>query len=203
MSKNYFITGIGTNVGKTVASAVLTEALKADYWKPVQCGIEGGRDVEFVASLVSNPRSKFLNETYLFKEPASPHKAAGMENITIDFNSIKLPSTNNTLIIEGAGGPLVPLNDRHYVIELAKSFNSEVILVVTDYLGCINHSLLCIDYLISHNYNFAGVILNGNFDPEVEKAILNYKPVKVLGRIAHTENVSKEFIVEQVKNIIL
>lgn len=192
--KRYFISGIGTNVGKTIASAVLTEALKADYWKPVQTGAEEDRDLETVRSLISNPGSRFFEEAYSFKTPVSPHHAAVLENTTIDIESIHPPATENTLIIEGAGGLLVPLSADRYVIELSKRFDAPVILVVTDYLGCINHSLLSIDYLKKNGYKLEGLVLNGPFVPETEKAILNYSPVKVIARIPHAEQLNKEFI---------
>ncbi|MGZ3883152.1 MAG: dethiobiotin synthase [Bacteroidia bacterium] len=201
--KRYFITGIGTNVGKTVASAVLTEALRADYWKPVQTGSEAAKDADLVKALITNERSQFFKEAYLLEAPLSPHHAAKLENVTIDMSAIELPASQNTLIIEGAGGLLVPLNETNYIIELSEKFDTEIILVATDYLGCINHTLLSIDYLLSHHYKLAGLILNGNFDPETEAAILNYKPVPVIARIPHNDDINKEFILECAKHITL
>jgi dethiobiotin synthetase len=192
--KNYFITGIGTDVGKTIVSAVLTELLKADYWKPVQSGSKEGRDTEKVKALVSNSKSIFHNEAYVFKEPLSPHLAAKKENKIIELESIELPETENSLIIEGAGGPLVPLNENQFVIDVAKKFKVPVILVVNNYLGCINHSLLCIDFLTQQQFDLAGIILNGNFEPEVEKSVTEFKPVKVLARIPFHEHPDKNFV---------
>jgi dethiobiotin synthetase len=201
--KRYFITGIGTNVGKTVVSAVLTEKLGADYWKPVQTGYEAGRDADIVKMLITNTKSQFFRESYLLKEAVSPHHAAKLENISIDVNKIELPVSQNTLVIEGAGGPLVPLNESNYIIELSRKFEAEVILVVTNYLGCINHTLLSLDYLLNNNYKLAGLVLNGTFEQETENAMLNYKPVKVIGRIPHAENLNKEFVLECSKHIQL
>ena len=138
----YFITGIGTDVGKTIVSAILTEALKADYWKPVQSGVADGTDKSLVSSLITNTTSVCHNESYSFQEPASPHLAASLENQKIKLEQMHLPDTQNDLIIEGAGGILVPLNDSNYVIDLAQEFEADVILVCRNYLGCINHSLL-------------------------------------------------------------
>jgi dethiobiotin synthetase len=192
--KRFFITGIGTNVGKTFVSAILTEALKADYWKPVQSGASEGRDVETVQGLITNKTSKFHKEAYLLQEPLSPHYAAIKENTEIKIPNIDFPSSSNTLIIEGAGGLLVPLNKTDYIIDLAKKFDAEVILVVNNYLGCINHTLLSIDYLITHNYKIAGLVLNGDFDREVEEAITGYKSIKVLARIPAVAKVNKDTV---------
>jgi dethiobiotin synthetase len=195
--KRFFITGIGTDVGKTLVSAILTEALKADYWKPVQSGATDGRDLEKVRELISNSKSKFHEEAYLLKEPLSPHLAAKKENIRIESDKIEFPFTDNDLIIEGAGGPLVPLNEHEFVIDLAKKFNAEIILVISNYLGCINHSLLCIDFLTQQNFEIRGLVLNGNFDPEVEKAIIDYKPLQVLARIPFFKDPDKQFVKRQ------
>jgi dethiobiotin synthetase len=197
----YFITGIGTNVGKTLVSAILCEALQADYWKPIQCGIEDGRDVDTVKGLLSNSKSVCYDEIYLLKEPASPHLAAKKEGITIDFNKLNLPVTSNTLFVEGAGGPLVPLNDRNFVIDIAKHNNIPVILVISSYLGCINHSLLAIDYLISHNYRLKGLILNGDFDTEVKAPIIAYKNIPVLAEIPYSKKGYKAFVSQQASEL--
>lgn len=199
--KKYFISGIGTDVGKTLVSAILTEALHFDYWKPVQCGMAEGTDNETVKALVSNSVSVFHPETYIFKEPASPHIASKKENTSINKSNIQLPSTSNKLIIEGAGGLLVPLNDNEYVIDLAKQLDASVILVVSSYLGCINHTLLSIDYLLSHHYHIQGLVLNGNFDEGVKSAIVNYKNIQVLAEIPFVKNPNKQFVSEQAKKI--
>ena len=197
MQERYFITGISTNVGKTLVSAILAEALEADYWKPVQSGYSEASDTETVKQLISNYKSKFHKEAFLLKEPLSPHQAARNEGIEIDLSSLIVPKTNNNLIIEGAGGPLVPLNDKHLVIDIAKKSDADIILVVNNYLGCINHALLCLEYFFSNNLPLCGIVLNGNFDPQVEKAIVSYKPVNVLARIPFTFNPNKYFVSQQ------
>lgn len=199
--KKFFITGIGTNVGKTVASAILTEALNADYWKPVQTGANEGSDTETVKSFISNSKSIFHKEDYSLKEPLAPHIAAKKENVIIDTNKINIPKTSNNLIIEGAGGPLVPLNEKDFVIDLAKKFDAPIILVINNYLGCINHSLLCIDYLLNNDFKIHGIILNGNFDEEVERSICNYKPLKLLAKIPFTFSPNIYFVSQQAKQI--
>ncbi|MBA4241585.1 MAG: dethiobiotin synthase [Sphingobacteriaceae bacterium] len=173
---NLFITGIGTNVGKTVVSAILTEALQADYWKPIQSGIVEGKDSDTVKSFISNAKSVFHLETYLLKEPLSPHFAAKLDGVTIELDKIHLPKTANHLIIEGAGGLLVPINDTQYVIDIAKQLDCEIVLVISSYLGCINHSLLSIDYLKRNNFKIKALVFNGEFETEVKQAIVNYYP---------------------------
>ena len=197
----FFITGIGTNVGKTLVSAILCEAMQADYWKPIQCGIEEGRDKDIVKKLLSNSKSVCHDEIYLLKEPASPNIAAKREGIKITMDSLSLPQTLNKICIEGAGGPMVPINDSYFVIDIAKQNGLAVVLVIDSYLGCINHSLLCIDYLLNNNYKLHGLILNGNFDEEVKNSIINYKRIPVLGEIPKVENPDKKFVREQASNL--
>lgn len=199
--KKYFVTGIGTNVGKTIASAILVEALRADYWKPIQCGTEDGTDSLGVRDLISNNISKIHPEAYVLKKPASPHIAAKEENKNIALDSVTAPVSLNKLIIEGAGGILVPLNEKNYVIELAQRFDAKVILVVQNYLGCINHSLLSMDYLFSKGYKIKGLILNGDFEEGVKSAILSYKPVNVLAEFPHSVKADKKFVAEQASKI--
>lgn len=199
----YFITGIGTGVGKTIVSAILTEALKADYWKPLQCGVSEGTDKELVSSLITNTSSVFHAESYCFDEPVSPHLAASLVNEKIKLEQMHLPDTNKVLIIEGAGGLLVPLNDSNYVIDLAQEFEADVILVCRNYLGCINHTLLSIDYLVKNNFPVKGLVLVGNFDKAVKLAITNYSEIPLLAEIPELKEVSKENIFNQAQKINL
>lgn len=199
----YFITGIGTGVGKTIVSAILTEALKADYWKPLQCGVSDGTDKELVSSLITNDTSVFHSESYCFNEPVSPHLAASLVNQKIKLEQMHLPDTTNDLIIEGAGGLLVPLNDSNYVIDLAQEFEADVILVCRNYLGCINHTLLSIDYLVKNNFPVKGLVLVGNFDKAVKLAITNYSELPLLAEIPEMKEVSKESILNQAQKINL
>lgn len=188
---NLFVTGIGTNVGKTIMSAVLTEALQADYWKPIQSGTIEGRDAETVKSLISNSTTVIHPEAYCLKEPLSPHFAAKLEGVEIDLNKIHLPKTNNHLLIEGAGGLMVPINNQHYVIDIAKQFNCDIALVASNYLGCINHTLLSIDYILHHNLKLSMLILNGEFEPEVETAILNYTKIATILKVPTLKALTK------------
>lgn len=159
--KQYFVTGIGTDVGKTVAAAILTEALQADYWKPVQAGGLDFTDTDTVKSLVSNERSIFHPEAYSLKMAASPHKAAAAEGVEIDVKGMRLPATQNNLVVEGAGGLMVPLNKRYLVLDLVQQLGLEVVLVSRNYLGSINHTLLTAEVLRYRKIPVAGIIFNG------------------------------------------
>ena len=183
---NLFITGIGTNVGKTVVAAILTEALQADYWKPIQSGVEEGKDSDTVKLLISNAKIVFHPEAYLLKQPLSPHFAAKLDGVAIEMNKItshfvtlsgveeESRSEANHLIIEGAGGILVPINSTQYVIDIAKQMDCEIVLVISSYLGCINHSLLSIDYLLRNQFKIKALVFNGEFEPEVKQSIVDY-----------------------------
>lgn len=197
MNKRYFITGIGTNVGKTFSSAILTEALKADYWKPVQSGTIEGTDTQTVKALVTNKVSVFHPETFQFSAPVSPHLAAAIEGDLIQTEKICLPETNNKhLLIEGAGGLLVPLNKNEYVIDMAKKFQAEIILVVRGYLGCINHTLLSLNYLIQHQYFIKGIILNGEFDHMVKQSIMDYANVPLIAHFPEISELTPHQVIE-------
>ena len=193
---NLFITGIGTNVGKTVVSAILTEALQADYWKPIQSGVVEGKDSDTVKSLISNIKTVFHPETYLLKEPLSPHFAAKLDGVEIELSKIQLPKTVNHLIIEGAGGLLVPINATQYVIDIAKQLDCEIVLVISSYLGCINHSLLSIDYLKRNNFKIKALVLNGEFELEVKQAIIANVTNTLIIDIPSLKDLSKQSVLQ-------
>lgn len=167
-----FVTGIGTDVGKTVVSAILVEKLKADYWKPIQSGDLDNSDTMKVQALVSNSTSQFHPEAYRLTQPYSPHKSAELDGVVINLDNIKLPETKNQLIIEGAGGLMVPLNDKHFVVDLIQKFEAEVVLVVKHYLGSINHTLLSLELLKQKKIKVKALIFNGDKDEYSENVIL-------------------------------
>lgn len=177
-----FITGIGTDVGKTIASAIVTEALEADYWKPVQAGDLENSDTHKVKRYVSNNKTVFHNNSYALNTPASPHMAAAIDDVAIDIKKIKEPKTKNHLVIEGAGGLLVPLNDNDTIADLLQP-DYKVIVVSRHYLGSINHTLLTIEALQQRNIAIAGIIFNGDAYKPTEEIILKKTGVKLLGRI--------------------
>jgi dethiobiotin synthetase len=193
---NYFVTAINTDSGKTLVSAILTHALQADYWKPIQSGDEI-RDTDVVRGLVDNNHCLCHDEAYLFKTPIAPHAAAKLEGKVIDLDRILIPDSDNAdLVIEGAGGILVPLNDTHFVIDLVPKFAAEVILVSNIYLGSINHTLLTINELKRRNIKVKGIVFNGPENKETEEFILNYSGYKCLLRI-HPEKVINQEIVNR------
>jgi len=159
--KPLFVTGIGTGVGKTYAAAHLVETLQADYWKPIQSGDLDATDTMKVRSLVKNPTSVFYPEAYRLTQPFSPHKAADLDGLVIDPGKIILPKTQNQLIIEGAGGLMVPLNNEFLMIDLILQLQAEVVLVVMHYLGSINHTLLSIEMLKQKNIPINRIVFNG------------------------------------------
>ena len=168
MVQAIFVTGIGTGIGKTVVSAILAEALQADYWKPVQAGYEDGTDSEWIRSVISNNRSKIYPEVYRLRLPASPHLAAKEEGRTISLEKIfaaysQYVVPGRRLIIEGAGGLLVPLNEHELVLDLIRRLNAKAILVSRHYLGSINHSLLTAQVCRQKNIRVSGWIFNDIF----------------------------------------
>jgi dethiobiotin synthetase len=193
--KPIFITGIGTGIGKTVTSAVLVEKLKADYWKPIQSGDLHETDTDRVRALVSNNITVYHPETYRLTQPFSPHKSAALDNMSIDLSTIGLPVTNNRLIIEGAGGLMVPLNDKDLIIDLIQKLDAEVVLVSQNYLGSINHTLLSVEALQSRNIRINKLVICGNPDKDSEDIISK----KIKGNIIHIpyfEILTKEVILD-------
>lgn len=183
---NYFITAIDTDSGKTLVSAIFCEALKYDYWKPVQAGTPKDSDTikALTENIVIHPEAYFLNT------PASPHASAKIDGIEIDLKSIRVPK-NSGLIIEGAGGCLVPLNDSDFVIDLVPRVNAEIILVADLYLGSINHTLLTVELLKARKYTVKGIVFNGKPNPESERIILQHSNYHCLLRVTPEDQVNK------------
>ncbi len=190
-----FITGISTDVGKTIASAIITEALEADYWKPVQAGDLDHSDSRKIQNYISNDKSVIHENSYKLNTPASPHLAAEIDGITIDLKNIKEPKTKNHLVVEGAGGVLVPLNTNDFVIDLVQP-DYKIIIVSRHYLGSINHTLLTIEAIKNRGFTIAGIIFNGNENKATESLILNYSKLKFIGRINDEPYFDKNVISE-------
>jgi dethiobiotin synthetase len=190
----YFITGIGTGIGKTLISAILTEKLHADYWKPIQSGDLDQSDSKTISSLISNGRTFIHPETYRLSQPLSPHLSAKIDGIEIDIAQIKAPPTENNLIIEGAGGLMVPLSENTLIVDLIKKLDVEVILVSQHYLGSINHTLLSINLLNQYQIKLKGIIFNGEENMETERYILQYSKTKKLGHIPSLVQIDKNSI---------
>jgi len=177
-----FITGIGTDVGKTITAAIVTQALEADYWKPIQAGDLDNSDSHKIQRYISNDKSIIHENSYKLKTPASPHYAAEIDKITIDLKQIKEPKTDNRLVIEGAGGIFVPLNETDCIIDLIQP-DYKVIVVSRHYLGSINHTLLTLEALKSRNIKVAGIIFSGDENRASESIILQKTGANFIGRI--------------------
>ncbi|MDQ7949957.1 MAG: dethiobiotin synthase [Pedobacter sp.] len=199
----YFITGIGTDVGKTVISAILTQKLEADYWKPVQSGDLDHSDTIKVKNLVRNQQTIFHPEAYRLNHPLSPHLSAKLDNVEIQLGQICRPETTNNLIIEGAGGLMVPLNDHTLILDLIKILHAPVILVSRNYLGSINHTLLTIETLALHQIPVAGIIFSGEPNIETENFILRHTGIRCLGKIPFITELNPESIDEAGKLLTL
>jgi dethiobiotin synthetase len=193
--RKIFVTGIGTDVGKTVISAILVEALQADYWKPVQTGTYYGTDSDKIKKYISNTTSKIHPEVYCLKHYMSPHAAAEMEGVSIELDKIVPPQTSNTLVIEGAGGLMVPLNHKkELMIDLIDRLDAEAVVVIQNYMGSINHSLLTLEVLKQRNMKIAGVIFNGPPHQLSHDIIMEYCGQKLLGKVGK-ENVMDKSVI--------
>ncbi len=188
----YFVTGISTDVGKTITSAILTEVLEADYWKPVQAGELNNTDTHKVERLISNHKSKFHSSTYNLKTPMSPHGAAEIDGISIDLKKIKRPTTKNNLVIEGAGGLLVPLNNVQTIADIIKP-NYKIIVVSRHYLGSINHTLLTLNFLKEKGFDIS-LIYSGDEHKSTEHIIQKMTNIPVVGHIEEEPYFDKNVI---------
>lgn len=193
--KKYFITGISTEVGKTIAAAIVTEALEADYWKPIQAGDLEHSDTHKIKQFISNKKSVFHENAFALNTPMSPHAAAEIDGITINLKDIIAPKTENHLVIEGAGGLLVPLNDNDTILDLIQP-DYKVIVVSRHYLGSINHTLLTVNLLKEKGFDVS-LIFSGNEHKTTENIIQKMTNITVIGRIDEEpyfdENVIAEY----------
>jgi dethiobiotin synthetase len=189
--KKIVVAGIGTGVGKTLIAAILTEALTADYWKPVQAGNLDFTDTDFVKKHISGTKSFFHTERFRLAMPMSPHAAAKTDGIEIDLQELTIPESANTIVIELAGGLMVPLNEKQLNIDLLKQWDVPVILVSQNYLGSINHTLLSVEVLKKYEIDLRGIIFNGKENPSSEDFILNYTGVHCVGRVNEEPEINK------------
>lgn len=194
MMTNFIVAGIGTEVGKTVASAVLVEALQADYWKPIQSGYPPDSDTDTVRSLVSNARSRFHPEAYRLREPLSPHAAAAAEGMIIDPARLAPPQTDNHLVVELAGGLMVPLTTTYLNLDFVQHLGWPVVLVTRNYLGSINHTLLSVDALRRLHIPILGLVINGADVPATESILLSYTGLPCLARIQTEPELTTEVV---------
>jgi dethiobiotin synthetase len=202
LKKPLFVTGIGTDVGKTIVSAILCEYYKANYWKPIQTGKNIGTDNETLRELVSHSQFECYPEAFLLNEPLSPHVAAEMENKSIQLSFIELPTHHPNLIIEGAGGILVPINYQNQTIcDIIEALDCSVVLVVKEYLGNINHTLLSLKYLKMKNIDVKGLVYVGDALPKTAEIIEKMTGIKTLFRVPIFPLLNKESIRKFVQEI--
>ncbi len=179
----FVVTGTGTGVGKTVFSAALAGALGASYWKPVQSGLESETDSETVRRLSGLSQDRIVPEAYRLKLPASPHIAAAREGIRIEASRLAIPRQFSSLVIEGAGGLMVPLSPDLLQIDVFASWGLPVILCALTALGTINHTLLSLEAMARRSIKLHGVVFIGERDEEVESTILSLGKARRLGRL--------------------
>ena len=179
--KKLIVAGCGTEVGKTIVSAILVHALKGEYWKAVESGGEEGSDTSILKALL--PEAVIHTPVYSLKAPLAPHHAAKLEHLEMDHRRIVPPQTESPLIMEMAGGILVPLNRAVLMLDLFGSWKAEWIVVSKHYLGSINHTLLTLEALKRRNIDVKGLIFNGEPDPESEEAVLQFSKVPCIGRL--------------------
>ena len=200
MTKQFVVTGIGTDVGKTVVSSILAESLNAVYWKPIQAGDLKNSDSQKVARYTSNVT--ILREVYSLSTPISPHASADIDGLTISSSKLKLPVVKSNFIIEGAGGLMVPLNNEGLnIIDLIALWDLETIIVSRHYLGSINHSLLTAEILKHRGIKIAGFIFVGDENKATESIILNTSGLKMIARIPIVKKIDKSFILNQSEKI--
>jgi dethiobiotin synthetase len=186
-----FVTGTDTDIGKTIVSSVLVKGLNAGYWKPVQAGIEPCTDTEYVKRLTGLNDRYFYRESYKLKTPMSPHASAKIDGVKIDLGNIKIPDfSQNQLIIEGAGGLIVPLNESKMIIDLIKYLDIPVLVVAKSGLGTLNHTLLSLMALRSYNISIFGVVMNGEFHSSNKEAIRKYGDIENIYQLPPLKNLN-------------
>ena len=195
MGEKIFVTGIDTGVGKTIVSAVLVDALGADYWKPIQAGDLDHTDTMKVNELISNKVSVFFEEAFRLNTPASPHIAARIDGVLIDLDTMRIPESENNMIVEGAGGLMVPINDGgDFILDLVKKIATKIVLVSKNYLGSINHTISAFEMLKSRGLKVDLLVFSGNSNLESESVIEKHiSPGSVL-RFPHYDCINSDTI---------
>ena len=193
-----FITGTDTGVGKTVVAAILVAGLQGRYWKPIQSGLDNMTDTQWIHKVTGFPEKKFYPETYRLKRPLSPHVSAAQEGLRIELDAFQIPATHPSvhLVVEGAGGIMVPLNDRHFMLDLMKKIDIPVLLVASSLLGTINHTLLSLEQLRRHGLDVLGVVLNGPVNSDNREAIKHYGKISVLAEIEPIPAINLQTLVQ-------
>jgi len=202
LPKVIFVSGTDTGIGKTVVSAMLTAGLEASYWKPIQSGLEEETDTEFVRRVAEAPEERIIPERYRLNEPLSPHASAEIDGVSISLDDFELPGfSTDHLVIEGAGGLLVPINGEDMIIDLIQKLDVPVLLVVRSELGTLNHTFLSLEALRSRDIPILGVIMNGPKNESNRKAIEKYGELKVLAELDRIKNLNNNTLISTFKKI--
>lgn len=196
LPEKIFITGTDTGIGKTLVSAVITAGRNGYYWKPIQSGLEDMTDTEWVKSVSGLPDTHFLKEAYRLNSPLSPHISAKLDGISIDPDLINLPDKNEPLVIEGAGGVMVPLNADFFMLDLMRKFCLPVLVVARSGLGTINHTLLTVDTLKRSGLEIIGVVMNGPVNPRNRETIEKMGQVRVVAEIEPVPVINRSVLIE-------
>ncbi len=205
-----FVTGTDTDVGKTIVSAILVAGMKAAYWKPVQSGFTASSsamentDSKWIKSVLELDEDRICKERYSLTEPLSPHAAAKIDGVKIDLNDFELPDTGERpLIVEGAGGVLVPLNERHLMLDLMEKLSLPVVVVARSGLGTINHTLLTLRVLNDRGLTVLGVVMNGPKNKSNREALEHFGGVRVIAELEPMPVLTREKIACEFNSFIL
>jgi dethiobiotin synthetase len=185
MTKGFIVSGTDTNIGKTTVAALLTLGLDAIYWKAIQSGTEDGTDRERVKAMTGLPDQNFLPERYVLSHPLSPHRAAELDGVTIDAENLSLPTIESPLIVEGAGGLMVPITRQKLQIDLFKAWGLPIVLCARTELGTINHTLLSVEALRQRNISVHGIIFVGEDNRDTLETIAAFSQTRILGRVPY------------------
>jgi dethiobiotin synthetase len=197
VKESLFVTGTDTNIGKTLLSALLVAGLDGIYWKPIQTGASQGTDRETVMKLAGIPESRTLPESYCFDPPVSPHLAAAASGVRIDLARIQRPANlNRPVIAEGAGGILVPINDSHLMLDLARQLGFPVLIAARAALGTINHTLLTLRALRCAKMCIKGVVMIGDRNKDNERSVEHFGAVPVVGWIPWLDTIDRQQLLD-------
>ena len=198
-SKRIIICGTDTDVGKTIVSSFFVQGLKGVYWKPIQSGTEDGTDTNTICNILKLTPNRYLSERYKFKSPVSPHWAAEKESKFIDPNDLILPDLDKLMIIETAGGLMVPLNRNWLQIDQLKAWGAPIILVARTGLGTLNHTLLSLEALKNRNINILGIVLNGPPHNDNPKTLEQFGNTKILARLPIFDEINAKVLSDEWK----
>jgi dethiobiotin synthase len=196
MSKGYIVSGTDTGIGKTTVAAMLVLALDALYWKPIQSGTQDGIDRQRVQALTQLPDDRFLPERHVLSQPLSPHRAAELDGVAIEPGAMAVPATARTLIVEGAGGLMVPITRRLLQIDLFAAWGLPIILCARTALGTINHTLLSIDALRARRLQLHGLIFVGDDNPDNVRTIAEFSGAPVLGHVPRLQRIDRDVLLD-------